>query len=130
MSYELKTRYIVIDVPIVAAIGLNIKQINSKIPKNFVVINGFMAIVRKITPNPPDASVSVTFNNRTITPLTEIEAEKTDGTVRKRKLSFWPLNEQVQDGNTIGGFIESDNKILGAYNIKLIFRGKRMIKTD
>ncbi|MDO9186936.1 MAG: hypothetical protein Q7W13_13060 [Bacteroidia bacterium] len=130
MSYKLKTRYIVINVPVAATIGLNIIPISHKIPKNFVVVDGFMAIVRKDNPTPPDATVSVTFNNRTITPLTEIEAEKTDGTRRKRKLSFWPVNEQVQDGSTIGGFIESDNKVLEAYNIKLIFRGKRMIKTD
>lgn len=130
MSYELKTRHIVIDVPMPATAGLNISEINSKIPNNFVVITGFMAIVRKTSPNIPDASVSVTFNNRTINPLTDYDAEKSDGTLRKDKLSFVPINEQVQDGTTIGCFIESNNKNIGAYNIKLVFRGKRIIKTD
>lgn len=131
MSYELKTRYIVIDIPMPAIAGLNIREINAKIPKDFVLITGFAAISKNKTGAiPPDAAISIAFNNRVINPIIVIEAEKKDGTRRKRKLEFWPLNEQVNDVSSIEGIVESLSKAVGVYNVKIIFRGKRIIKTD
>lgn len=132
MSYVLKTGYIVIYVPFPAIAGLNIRQLNTKIEKDFVLINGFMAISKTATAGvPPDATVSITFNNRVINPIPSIEAEKSIiGEPREKKLTFVPLNEQVFDGSFIQGFVESDNKVLGAYNVKIILRGKKIIKTN
>lgn len=132
MSYQLKTGYIHINVPMPAPAGLNIKEISQKIPKDFVLIDGFIALSKKATAGiPADATISVAFNNRVINPIVWMEAEKSIvGTPRKQNLKFVPLNEQVFDNSFVNGTVESDNKAGGVYNVKIILRGKRIVKTD
>ena len=73
--YALKTRYIVFRVPIKGA-GINIEKISQKIPKDFVLITGYKATVRKQSVGGiPDATISLSFNNKASNPIV-MEADK------------------------------------------------------
>lgn len=127
--YELKTRYIVLEIPITGG-GINIKKISQKIPKDFVLITGYRGTVRKQSVGGiPNATISLSFNNKASNPII-IEAERSTGIAQKRKIDFLELNEQVQDGTYIQGYIESNNPFVGAYYVKITLRGKKLVKTD
>lgn len=127
--HVLKTRYIVFRVPIPAA-GVNIKKISQKIPKDFVLITGFKAIVRKPSVGGiPDATVSLSFNNKASNPII-IEADKNLTFSPNQKVKYLNLNEQVEDGTYIQGWMESNNTFVGACYVKITLRGKKTVKTD
>ena len=127
--YVLKTRYIVFRVPIKGS-GINIEKISQKIPKDFVLITGYKATVRKQSVGGiPDATISLSFNNKASNPIV-IEADKALLDAQDQKDKYLQLDEQVQDGTYIQGYMESNNTYVGACYVKITLRGKKIIKVD
>ena len=127
--YALKTRYIVFRVPIKGA-GINIEKISQKIPKDFVLITGYKATVRKQSVGGiPDATISLSFNNKASNPIV-MEADKALLDAQDQKEKYLQLYEQVQDGTYIQGYMESNNIYVGACYVKITLRGKKIIKVD
>ncbi|OFY84129.1 MAG: hypothetical protein A3F72_19820 [Bacteroidetes bacterium RIFCSPLOWO2_12_FULL_35_15] len=128
--YVLKTRYIVLEFPIEPGLGTKITKISEKIPKDFVLITGYIGTIRKPSVGGiPNATISLSFNNKASNPII-IEAEKGAGSGTKQKVDFLGLNEQVQDGTFIQGYIETNNIYVGTFYVKIILRGKKIVKTD
>ena len=93
--YALKTRYIVFRVPIKGA-GINIEKISQKIPKDFVLITGYKATVRKQSVGGiPDATISLSFNNKASNPIV-MEADKALLDAQDQKEKYLQLYEQVR----------------------------------
>lgn len=127
--YVLKTRYIVFRVPIKGA-GINIEKISQKIPKDFVLITGYKATVRKQSVGGiPDATISLSFNNKASNPIV-IDADMVVNAAQDQKEKYLQLEEQVQDGTYIQGYMESNNDYGGACYVKITLRGKKIIKID
>ncbi len=125
--YALKTRYIVFEIP--CSQGNNIKKISEKIPQDFVLINGFRATVRRgLAGEIPDAVVSLSFNNKMSNPI--IESAEKNSKITKNGSKYYDLNEQIQDGTYIQGYVESATALAGNYSVKITLRGKKIIKTD
>ncbi len=128
--YELKTRYIVIRVPIPGIIGIEVLKISQKIPKNFVLIDGYIgSIVSMLPGTEPSCAISLSFSNKTSNPLI-LDAENYLGIVQKRKKEFLELKEQVQDGTYIQGFVEANNTAGFSCYVKIVLRGKKIVKID